>query len=104
MKKRIVFSVIIAVASLVLSVIGLFLAENRVSVNLSFSGEMAYINKYTAFAFPFAVSLFSSFLYGMYGKIFQKSLDENDVKSGIKYLVFSAVGLLLTVWVIVRNI
>ncbi len=104
MKKRVVFSIIIAVASLALSVLGLFLVGNRVSVNLSFSGEMAYMSKYTAFAFPFAVTLLSSALYGMYGKVFQKPVDENDVKSGIKYLAFSVIGILLTIWVIVRNI
>ncbi len=102
--KRTVLAIIVASASVVCSVLGFILLPERVTVNLSFDGTLSYMNKYAAVFFPLAITACTASLYNGYGRIFGKEIDKADWKSGIKYLVFSIVGLLLTLWVIIRNI
>lgn len=102
--KRTVLAIIVASASVVFSVLGFVLLPERVTVNLSFNDTLSYMNKYVAVFFPLAISLCTVGLYNGYGRIFGKQIDKSDFKSGIKYLAFSIVGLLLTLWVIIRNI
>ena len=104
MKKRNVFTIIVIVISALLGVLGIILLPSRVTANLSFSGELSYMSKYVALVFPFAISVFSALLYKGYGSIFQKKLESDDWKSGIKYLLFSVVGIFLALWVVFKNI
>ncbi|MBE6648405.1 MAG: hypothetical protein E7614_02655 [Ruminococcaceae bacterium] len=102
--KRLLFAIGASVISVILCVIGLFILPDRVTVNISFQDEQSYMSKYIALAFPLVVSLFSSKLYFSYGKLFGKEVKEDDYKIGIKYLVFSALGIFLTLWVVLKNI
>ncbi len=71
------------------------------------------MDKSIAVAFPLVLSMISSQLYIRYHSIFEKKSDSNEktqdnlqdnLKEGIKYLVFSAIGILLTLWVLFKNI
>ena len=104
MKKRNIFTIIVIVISALLGSLGIIILPSRVTVNLSFSGELSYMSKYVALVVPFAISVFSAVLYSGYEKLFQKKLDDDDWKSGIKYLSFSIVGIALMLWVIFKNI
>ena len=103
-KKRKIFTIIVIVISALLGTLGMLLLPPRVTVNLSFSGESSYMSKYVALVVPFAISVFSALMYKGYEGIFQKKIENDDWKSGIKYLLFSIVGIVLALWVIFKNI
>lgn len=104
MKKRNIFTIIVIVVSALLGRVEIILLPSRVTVNLSLSGEASYMNKYAAIILPFAISVSCALLYKGYEGIFQKKIDSDDWKSGIKYLLFSVVGIVLALWVIFKNI
>ncbi len=103
-KKRNALTVLCVVSSAILAIVGLFLMPDRVTVNINVSGERSYMSKYIAAAFPFLLSVGAAALYNCYGKIFSKEIDSEDWKSGIKYLVFSLVGVFLSLWMFLNNI
>jgi hypothetical protein len=103
-KKRNVLTAVCVALSGVLSIVCFLLLPDRVTVNINISNEQSYMNKYVAVCFPFFLSVITSVLYNGYGKIFNKEIDAGDWKSGIKYLVFSFVGVLLSLWVLLKNI
>ena len=96
------------ILSAILNVISIFVLPSRVTVNVSFSDELTYMNKYTALAFPFLVTTVSSCVYANFDKFFANGKDEESLakqnKKGSKYLVLAVFGIILTLWVIFRNI
>lgn len=102
--KRAVVSILLSVVPLALAVVGFFLLPQRVVIKISFDDAVEKSDKIFSLAIPLLISLVGSLLYFNFGKIIKKEISENDLKSGIKYLVISLVGTALSVYLLVRNL
>lgn len=102
--KRKLLSLGVISLSVVLTVAGFFLLPERATVNISFSGQTEYKSKIAILTVPFVLTCITSSIYFMYGKLFNKEVVKDDFKTGIKFIVFSAVGILLTLWAIINNV
>ena len=103
-KKRKILALVTVLLSAILSVVGFFVLPSRATVNISFGGQAEYHSKIVVLAVPLMITLVSSIIYGKYDGIFKKETASDDVMEGIKFLAFSVVGILLTLWAIIKNV
>ncbi len=131
-KKRFIIGLSVAWISIILSIICFFVLPDRVTVNISFKNEASYMDKNIAVAFPLVLSIITTQIYIRYYSIFGKkseselkselkseeskdafqedsrnnsqNISQNNLQDGIKYLAFSVVGILLTLWILFKNL
>ena len=102
--RRTFLSLCVFTLSAILTVVGFFILDEKVTVNISFQQKTEFISRELALFVPFAITVLSGLMYWKYGKVFGVDVDEKETKVGIKYLCFSVVGVLLILWVIINNV
>ncbi len=80
LRKRVLIGAIVALISVILSVVCFILLPDRVTVNISLKGEASYMSKYIAIMFPLALCIITLWIYVHYHSIFNKNVDLGKTK------------------------
>jgi hypothetical protein len=102
--KRTTISLLAVFVPLVLAIVGYILLPQRVFVEISFDDAIQKSDKIFSLIIPLFISLIGALMYFNFGKIIKKEISADDLKTGIKYLVFSLVGTALIIYLLVRNL
>jgi hypothetical protein len=102
--KRTIISLLAVFVPLVLAVVGYILLPQRVVVEISFDDAIQKSDKIFSLIIPLFISFIGALMYFNFGKIIKKEISGDDLKTGIKYLVFSLLGTALIIYLLVRNL